>query len=151
MRLNNPLTPEQLKQGDLVEAGIYPFEILDAADTYSKAGNDMIKLKIRIYLPSGKERVIFDYLHEDMEFKVGHFAEATGLIDQYREGVITAESCIGKTGELKLIIKVSKDPAYGDKNSVQDYRVIPSGQKIPEPSPIIAPAPDDFKDSDLPF
>ena len=122
MRISYPLTQQELKQGDLIPKGIYNFEVINAEDTVSKSsGIDMIKLTIKIWLENGKERIIYDNLMESMKFKLGHFAEVTGLIDQYNANLLTPESCIGKTGSLKIIIQTDKNGVYPDKNSVVDY------------------------------
>lgn len=121
MRINDPLTKDALKAGDLIPPGIYPFEVLDASECYSKAGDEQIKLKIRIFfMNSSSSRIMFDYLTEKMKFKLGHFFEAVGLYDEYNSGTINAMDCIGKSGELKIIINKGKD-GYPDQSSVIDY------------------------------
>lgn len=155
MRINNPLSDQQLKQGDLIDPGIYIFEVMQAEEARSKSGNEMIKLKLRVHTIDNRERIIYDYLLEALEFKVGHFAEATGLLPKYKEGVLSAEDCIGKSGTLKIVIQSDKTGQYGDKNAVADY--IPTDEiqagKIAEKAAKKAAESDapDFIDSDLPF
>lgn len=121
MRIGKPLSREQAKQGDLIPPGIYPFEVIDASDEVSQKGSDMIKLKLKVFLDDGREKILFDYLLEAMEFKMAHFFDAVGLWDKYEAGEVTADDCFGRSGEVKIYIQKSKDAAYGDKAAVADY------------------------------
>lgn len=151
MRIEKPLSQEQLKQGDLAPKGDYPFLIVEAEEATSKtSGADMIKLKVKVY--ADRERFVFDYLLEALSFKMGHFCEATGLIDKYQEGVLSAHDCEGKTGYLKLGIDDGSKSGYAPKNVVLDY--IPSDEALAEKSSAKAKAASpgvEFEDSDLPF
>lgn len=153
MRINNPLSEKQLAEGDLIPKGTYDFLVLDAEETISKSGNDMIKLKIRIFMPDGRERVIFDYLLEAMEFKTGHFAEATGLLDKYQNGSIDAHDCLGKSGKCKIIIQSDKEGKYPDKSVIGDYIPTDEAQSNKLKSKVEAAkqTDDGFGDTDLPF
>ena len=99
--------------------GIFDFEVLEASDEISKKGNDMIKLKLCVYRPSGGEQHTFDYLLDAMAFKVKHFCEATGLLDRYEAGDLNASDCAGKSGRLEL--RLEKDDKGNDKSVVKDY------------------------------
>jgi hypothetical protein len=122
MRLSKPpLSREQLKQGDLIEKGTYDFRVEDASEEVSKKGQDMIKLKLRIYMPDGRERLLTDYLTEALEFKFGNFCLATGLYEKYEAREITNWDCIGKSGQCKIGIKIDKEGVYADQNNVVDY------------------------------
>ena len=118
-----PLSEEEIKESNLFEPGIYNFEVLEALDKISKSGNEMIELKIKIWDNNGKEKIIYDYLLEMMKFKLKHFSECVSLEDKYNDGGINANDCIGKSGELDLIIYVDKKGRYADKNAVKDYIV----------------------------
>lgn len=121
MRINKPLTKEQLEQGDLIPPGIYDFQVVDAQEKISKSGAEMIALQLKIFMPDGRVRVIFDYLLEALEYKFGHFAEATGLLPKYQEGYLNAEDCFDKCGKCKIYIQKDKTGEYGDKSAVADY------------------------------
>jgi len=118
-----PLTDQELAHANLIDPGQYNFFVVDAKERISKAGSDMIELKLRITDINHRERFVFDYLLEAMKFKLKHFTDATGLAEKYTAGLLTAEDCIGKTGSVEIIIQKSKDPNYADKNSVKDYIV----------------------------
>lgn len=155
MRINNPLSREQMQQGDLVEPGNYDFEVVDAQERMSKSGNEMIELQVKIWDKNGRGRVLFDYLLSALEFKLGHFAECTGLFDKYQEGALSAEDCIGKSGQCKVYIQKSKDPQYGDKNSIADY-LLTDDQVAAKSERKVAAAKgqhvdDGFGDESLPF
>ncbi len=151
MNISKPLTDKQLKEGDLIPKGVYNFQVMNAEESISKAGNDMIKILVKIWMDDGRERTIYDYLLESMEFKLGHFAEVTGLLDQYKNNKLNAQDCIGKTGSLKIGIQSDKNGEYPDKNSIIDYITTPkSSMSHPaamKPLPVVK----DDLDGDIPF
>jgi hypothetical protein len=147
MNINKPLSIQELKQGDLIPKGIYKFEILNAEDTISKSGNDMIKLQIKIWLEDGRERIVFDYLLEALEYKLGHFADVVGLMDQYNSKTLNSYDCIGKCGSVKIGIQVDKSGQYPDKNIVVDYITTPVGSLM-KPLPDVK---DNFLNDSIPF
>lgn len=154
MRLSDPLSREESRQGDVLPQGIYPFDVVEATDSRSKSGNEMIKVRLRIHTPEGKQRILYDYLLEAMKFKLAHFFEAIGKWDVYERHEFSADDCYG-SGSLKLIIQEAKD-GYAAKNSVDDYiltdeqeaskseRKRKAAQQSPDEDP-------DFDDSDTPF
>jgi hypothetical protein len=144
-----PKTEQELKDElalNLLPKGDYDFEVLDATDTLSKAGNEMIKLKLRVYDKQGKGVIVFDYLLESMAYKFKHFCDTVGLSSQYEAGKVIGEECIGKAGVLEIIIQEDKTGQYGPRNSVKDYVVSVSKHANGQPL-----AKSDFVDSELPF
>lgn len=133
-----PMTQEEIARASLLEAGVYGFEVIGALDKISKAGNEMIELKLNVF---GEEREthVYDYLMEKLAFKLRHFAECTGLLGEYESGTLDAYRCNGKVGYCKLAI----DPGNGDfgpKNVVKDY--IKPETPLEKSAPASAPAPD---------
>lgn len=129
------MSEDELSSSQLLEPGTYPFEVMGASEEISKAGNQMIKLKINVFGPDGQNAHVFDYLMEKMAFKLRHFCEATGLLAKYEAGTLSELDCEGKSGFVKIKI----DPAngqYSAKNSVADY-VKPDG--APAGSQEVAP------------
>ena len=116
-----PRTEKEIAELNLIPPGVYDFEILDGMDKVSKAGSEMIELKLKVWDGNGAERIIFDYLLDAMAFKLRHAAELCGLIDQYNAGRLNGHSFKGKTGKLKLGIQKDKNGVYADKNVVADY------------------------------
>lgn len=150
MKISKPLTREEVKLGDMIQPGIYPFEVLDAVDEISKSsGNDMIKLILKIYLPDGRVKTIFDYLLESMEYKMAHFFESVGAWSIYERGDFDSNDCIGKAGMVKIYIQKDKSGLYPDKSAVQDY-ILDDTQKDAKLARIKSAAPD-MIDDDLPF
>lgn len=116
----SPMTEDELARAPLLEPGVYPFEVIAASEELSKAGNEMIRVKLAVFGPNGQQTHVYDYLMEKMAFKLRHFCEATGLLQKYEAGTLSEVDCEGKGGYVKIKI----DPAngsYSAKNSVQDY------------------------------
>lgn len=127
-----PKTEKELAEENLLEEGVYPFEISGAEDAVSKSsGLDMIVLTVRVYKPDGSFNLITDYLSssEKAQFKLRNICKAVGLLSHYDAGQLSSEQFIGKTGEVKL--KIQKDPGgqYPDKNSVGSYVVPKEGEE----------------------
>ncbi len=119
-----PKTENELKEANLIAAKtICDFEVLEAKDETSKAGNPMIHLKLKVYKDDGGYIFIDDYLMALMEFKLRHAAEATSNLDKYNKGSLSADDFSGKAGKVKIGIQKSKDPQYADKNTINDYIV----------------------------
>lgn len=127
--------------------GIFDFEVTDASDEVSTAGNDMIKIVIGVWRPDGSQVIIKDYLLAAMAFKFKHFCEATGMLDRYEAGDVTASDCLGKTGKVELKIKKVEDKEYSD---VKDYikRIAPA-QGAQPPKGLIGE--DKPLDDEIPF
>lgn len=118
-----PKTEKELNEANLWEKGIYAFEILEAEETTSKTGKDMIKMKVKIY-NGDKSQILFDYLLPDtMEYKLRHLCDACNLITEYETGNLEAYNLVGKTGKAKIGISVDKTGQYADRNSINDFVV----------------------------
>lgn len=92
-----------------VPSGEYRFRVIEAKDDTSKAGNEMIKLKLRVLHKSGEEGpALFDYLVFDASslWKIDSFLKA---VDQHpgegKEVEVKAESLIGLEGEARLKVE----------------------------------------------
>jgi hypothetical protein len=145
-----PKTEQELQAMSLVEPGQYSFQVVEAQDQVAKSGNEMIKLKLKIWDNAGRERLIFDYVLEAMAFKLRHFCDATGLTEKYESGELRASDCPGKAGKLELALEQGKQKPeggyYPDKNTVKDY-IKPEGAVS---KPAEAPK-DEFDSQDIPF
>lgn len=127
-----PKSDKELAEERLLPEGQYSFEISQAENRISKAGNEMIELLVRVYKPDGSFMLVSDYLMESVLYKVSHASKACGLEDSYNKGELKADDFIGKTGYLKLGIQKDKNGVYPDKNMVRDYIVPKDGDKKPE-------------------
>ena len=150
----NALSNEQindLQNEDLLPEGDYSFTVITTEEQFSKSGNSMLKVRLKIVSAEHGERTIYDYLVNTpkMMFKIKHFCEAIGLEEQYSKGNFSANDCIDRSG--KVTIGVQKGNAkpdgsgfYPDKNSVQDY--------VKSDSVVVKKAPaEDFHDDAIPF
>jgi hypothetical protein len=160
----SPRSAEEIALDSLLPEGVYPFEVLDAIDTLSKAGNEMLKLKLVVF-GDGSSPHVYDYLLEKLAYKLRHFAETTGLLAEYEAGELTAQHCVNKEGYCKLAIE--RQDGYEPRNTVKDYMVKekaaandplaavpaaaqPAPRQRPRPQPAPQPAAAGF-DDDVPF
>lgn len=118
-----PKTENEVQSEGRIPKGEYDFEIAEASDEVSKKGNEMIKLKVLVFDDEGNPRTIFDYLLEEISYKLRHAAYACGLGGEYESGALQAQDFIGKAGRCKVIIQKDKSGQYPDKNVIQDYIV----------------------------
>ncbi len=150
-----PKSKEELAQAGLLPDGIYDFEVLVAEDTISKSGNDMLKLKLKVWGNDSREVIVFDYLLEAMAFKLRHFAEETGLIAKYESGELHDYDCVGRSGKVNLIVQASQvgsnGNSYPPKNAVKDYvsnpNKVTNNGSLPHSKPVV----DNSLDADIPF
>lgn len=144
-----------IRRESLMPVGEYGFEVIHAEDKQSKSGNDMIALKMLVYMPDGTQRHMRDWILEAFAMKLRHFCEATGLIDRYQAGTLCAADCMGRTGRVRVGINEDKSGDYPPSNKVIDY-VVKGGDTFVPPPPTKpaeweksdAVKPDD---TDLPF
>ena len=116
-----PKSDAEINTFDLFPSGEYDFDVIKAFDETSKAGNDMIKLELDVYAANGKKTRVFDYLLENLAYKLKHFCESVGLVREYEEGRLSADMCKNRSGKCKLDIQKDKSGEYPDKNIVKDY------------------------------
>lgn len=126
-----PKSDKQIAEENLMPAGVYPFQVTTAENKFSKAGNEMIALELRVFTPDGRTRLLNDYLMEKVIYKLAHFCKVVGLAEEYAAGTVQAEDCVGREGFVKVSIKSDKTGQYPDQNSAQDYL---SSDKV-EPKP----------------
>jgi hypothetical protein len=129
-------------EGGLLPNGWYDFEVMHAEEKTSKAGNEMIALKLRVFNPLGGEKHVYDYLLESNSIKMFDFCESVGLTDKYEAGTLSADDCIERAARVKIATD-SKNKDYAPKNVVKAYAAV----QAVGPSPAAA-APDD---DDIPF
>ncbi len=119
-----PKTQKEISEGNLWEKGNYGFEIREASDEISKAGKEMIKLKVKLFTDTGKSQQLFDYLLPDtMEYKLRHVSEACGLLSEYETGELEAYLFIGKTGYAKVGHTKATEEYPIIRNQINDYVV----------------------------
>jgi hypothetical protein len=115
-----PKSEEDIAKAGLLPAAEYDFDVLSSTPAKSKAGNDMIKLKIGIYDGDKITRQLYDYLLGAMEAKLRHFCDSVGLLSKYENGTFCAEDCLGRSGRCKIVQK-DAEGNYPPKNKIRDY------------------------------
>jgi hypothetical protein len=145
-----PKTEEELQVGALLEEGTYEYQVIDAKESISKAGHDMIEMKLMLWDKDGRERVMYDYLLEAMGHKLRHFCESHGMLNKYESGQLAATDCRDKQGKVEVTIQSGKPNPnggiYPSRNSVKDY-VVGDVATIDKQA---IPVKNEF-DNDLPF
>lgn len=146
-----PKTEKEVAEAGLLPNGAYDFEVLEATEDQSKKGNDMVKLKLRLYDAEGSQRTIFDYLvsTDGGAYKIRHFAAATGMLDKYESGELRAEDMEGKSGSCQIAIQKDKTGQYPDKNTVRDYLADDGG--APRATPKVPTPAGGMDDDEIPF
>ena len=89
---------------DHVEPGDYQVEIVDAIETISKSGHEMIELKLKTSAGS----YLYDFLVfiPSAYWKIDSFRAATGEeVTPDEETEITADDVIGRTGKARLSVE----------------------------------------------
>lgn len=118
-----PKSENDITSSNLWEPGEYDFEVFEAVDATSAAGNEMTKLILHVFNADAERRNVWDYLvdTEGGAFKIRHFAEAVGLLSEYERGELLAIDMINRVGRCKLNIQKDKTGQYPDKNGIADY------------------------------
>lgn len=118
-----PKSENDIASSNLWEPGEYDFEVFEATDGTSKAGNEMTTLILHVFNIDAQRRTVFDYLvdTDGGAFKIRHFAEAVGLVQEYERGELLAIDMVNRTGRCKLNIQRDKTGQYPDKNGIADY------------------------------
>lgn len=150
-----PPTEEELDKMDLMESGIYDFEVLKSTSKISKSGNPMSEINVKVYNKDGSSKCFFDYLVFSSANmcvrKVKHFCETVGWSDRYESNNIP-EEMEGLTGKLSLGVQEQKPNPnggfYAAKNVVLDY--IKKDSLTFNSAPKAAKE-EDFLNDDLPF
>ena len=89
---------------DFVDPGDYQVEVIDAIETVSKTGHEMIELKLR----TSPGSYLYDFLVfiPNAFWKIDSFRAATGEVVSPEEDVeITADDLIGRTGKARLSVE----------------------------------------------
>lgn len=147
----NPLSEDNsASEKKLLDPGEYAYKIMDAFDTVSKNGNDMITLRIEAGGVTFNE-----YLVDlpKLAWKIKSFALSCGAVDEYNSGELIAGDLIGLTG--KAMVKVESRDGYDDRNVVEKW--LPADRdavkmvKDALGGTVVADTRNDKEDDDLPF
>ncbi len=141
-----PKTEKELTEEMLLEPGEYDFEVVNAWDKRSKAGNQMIELKLCVFVGEGR-RMVSDYLLESMGFKLRHFFECIGRMQDYLNGNIDASTLQGASGKVELKVEPANG-AFSAKMAVADYVVEENAKPVDFKKSVTPATP---QDDDAPF
>ena len=114
---------------DHVEPGDYEVEVVDAIETISKGGHEMIELKLKTSAGS----YLYDFLVfvPSAYWKIDAFRAATGeVVEPDEETEITADHVIGRTGTARLTVE-----EYNAKKRNKVVAWIIGGGNSNQPSP----------------
>jgi len=123
----------------LIDPGVYNFEVLKSTRKTSKSGNPMAEIQIKIWDKGGRTQNLFDYLVFNnvalCRRKVKHFCDSVGLQKEY-EKCSLPEDLARLSGKVELGIKDEEpNPSggyYPKKNVVVDYVMTDQGAvKVP--------------------
>lgn len=142
-----PKSEKQLTEDRLAKDGDYDFQVLECSDETSKSGNTMIKLKLGIFHGDALRWHVYDYLVPQMEVKLRHFCDCTGLLADYESGTLSAQLCRGRAGRCRIVIEEGEG-GYQDKNVVKDYILRKAKPLAP---PMVQPAATGGQEDDVPF
>ena len=113
---------------DFVDPGDYQVEVIDAIETVSKTGHEMIELKLR----TSPGSYLYDFLVfiPNAFWKIDSFRAATGEVVSPEEDVeITADDLIGRTGKARL----SVEEYNGKKRNKVTAWLVPTATSNPKP------------------
>lgn len=149
-----PKTDEEIERMNLLSDGAYRFTVRNAVETVSKSGNPMVRLDLEIYGHDGGSTFITDYMvsSEKMAWKIKHFCETLGLLEQYQKGMLDTPNLIRSEGYAQVVTE--KRSEYPARNKVKDY----GKPKEKKANTILSPTKADpnnplelKEDEDLPF
>lgn len=117
-----PKTDKEIAEANLIPAGVYDYEVAEASEERSKKGDDMLKLKLRVFV-GDSERTVTDYLIGSMPAKLKHFCDSHGFQKLYEAGTLRASDCEMQAGKCKIGVKKDRSGQYPDQSQVVDYVV----------------------------
>lgn len=101
----------------VLPAGDYQFEVVNAEEKRSKAGNDMIELTLSIEGSKVYDNLVFT---EKAFWKVDQFLKSVGAHPGEGKSIdVEADDCVGQRGTVTL--RVGKSDKGNDRNEVDCY------------------------------
>lgn len=145
-----PLTEEEIQTQSLAPEGTYQYKVIKSEECISKAGNDYIKLVIKIWNENVNETLVFTNLALIKLLK--HFCDVNHMQGEYASGNIPASSCMNKSGGMVIIGIEGEKPnenggMYKSKNIVKDF-ISPAQGSTMKPLPETK---SDFINDEIPF
>ena len=105
---------------NVLKAGEYDAEVLEATEARSSKGNDMLKIKLGVFRPSGSGQAwVWDYITET-SFKLGQIMRASGMEKEYLQGQVEADELVGKCFKVTLAVEAARGD-FAERNGVKRY------------------------------
>ncbi len=127
---------KQMREDSLIAEGEYQFEVLDAREKRSSSGNDMLNLKLRLFI--NNRHIVYwttIVLTPKMFFMLEHFCKTTGMPEKIDEGRVMAQDCLGKQGKIYIVQRMDKD----------------TGELTNQTKDFVKPEENNFVDNDIPL
>jgi hypothetical protein len=133
-----PYTEAQIQSMNVMDEGIYSFQVLEVIVTdkhgralQDKNGIDMAKIKLLVWDNDNRERFVYTFISGDGNFayKLRHYAQTLGMVMEYEDGHFDILRTVGKNGKASIMIKkgTMKNDGSGemwaDRNDVKDFIV----------------------------
>ena len=153
MRFKPISEAEATKQASgLWEDGIYDYEVKEAEERTSNAGNEMTALQVQVFDKHGESKILYDYLvnTEKAQFKIRQFAASCGLLDAYQTGTLMESEMIGRTGVCEVGTQPARD-GYPAKNVIRTWFPRQQEKAAPARPNARAKSPAGDIDDEIPF
>jgi hypothetical protein len=105
---------------NLLPAGFYEYEIMNAEEKTSQKGNLMLAIKLNVF-KGDLNAHIYDHIVQKYDKKLKLFCLSAGLKESYKAGILTDIECVGRKGMVKIGIETDPKGEYSDKNKVLYY------------------------------
>jgi hypothetical protein len=119
-----PMNEDQYAMRNVWPKGWYACEVAKCEEGKSKKGNSYFKCDTIIFNEKGQQKYVTTYLIAEGEaaWQLRSAAEAFGLLEQYRAGVLAPHDLIGRKAFAKVGIEHDDTGQYDPKNKISDYR-----------------------------
>ena len=114
-----PRTEKEIEDSQLLPRGEYAFHILEAKETKSLAGNEMIEMKVRV-TKNGYARILTDFILPQRPAKFRNCCIACNVEDKYLNGSVGDGDFVGKRGRVKVGVERAKK-GFPCRNAIVDY------------------------------
>lgn len=114
-----PKSAQAIEDSQLLPRGEYAFEIIEATETTSQAGNPMIEMRVRV-TKNGYARILPDYVLPQRPAKFRNACIAVGAEDKYLSGTVSDDDFLGKRGKVLVGVERAKR-GYGRRNVIVDW------------------------------
>lgn len=124
-----PKTEQEIQSINLLQDGLYNYEVIFQQEGISNAGNPQIKIKLKVFNHDGKEKIVDGYLNEKFPKILKHYCDVNGKSNYYDSGNLPGQECLGDNGGLVHITIDKGKPipddlngkCFPDRNVIKDF------------------------------